>query len=43
MADSEKTPATLLDELAALDPPLRRDVAKGLQKLAGQWCATGSR
>ena len=28
MADIEKNPATLLDELAALDPPQRREVAR---------------
>ena len=34
MADSEKAPATLLDDLAALDPPKRREVAKELRKVS---------
>ena len=34
MADTEKTAATLLAELAALDPPQRREVAKELRKVA---------
>ncbi len=34
MADSEKTPATLFDYLAALDPSQRREVAKELRKVA---------
>jgi hypothetical protein len=34
MADAEKAPATLLDELAALDPPQRREVAKELRTVA---------
>jgi hypothetical protein len=34
MADTEKTAATLLAELAALDPPQRREVAKELRKAA---------
>ena len=34
MADSEKTPAMLLDDLAALDPDQRRVVAKELRKVA---------
>ena len=34
MADSEKIPATLLDELAALNPPQRQEVAKELQRVA---------
>ena len=34
MADSEKTPATLLDDLAALDSPQRREVAKELREMA---------
>ena len=31
---TEKTAATLLAELAALDPPQRREVAKELRKVA---------
>ena len=34
MADTEKTAATLLAELAALDPPQRREVAKELRRVA---------
>jgi len=34
MADTEKTPATLLDELAALEPARRRELAKQLRKVA---------
>ena len=34
MADTAKTAAMLLDELAALDPPTRREVAKELRKVA---------
>jgi hypothetical protein len=34
MADTEKTPAMLLDELATLDPAQRREVAKELRKVA---------
>ena len=34
MADSEKTAATLLDDLAALDPSQRREVATELRKVA---------
>jgi hypothetical protein len=34
MADSEKTPAMLLDDLAALDPTERRGVAEELRKVA---------
>ena len=34
MADNKKTPAVLLDDLAALDPTRRRTVAKELRKVA---------
>jgi hypothetical protein len=34
MADTEKTPAMLLDELATLDPPQRREVAAALRTVA---------
>ena len=34
MADIEKTAGALLDELAALDPAQRREVAKELRKVA---------
>lgn len=34
MADTERTAATLLDELAALDPQQRRRVAKELRQVA---------
>ena len=34
MADNEKTPTALLDELTALDPAQRREVAKELCKVA---------
>ena len=34
MADTEKTAAMLLDDLAALDPPQRRQVAKELRQMA---------
>ena len=34
MADIDKNPATLLAELAALDPPQRRDVAAALRRVA---------
>ncbi len=34
MADTAKTAAMLLDELAALDPAQRREVAKELRKVA---------
>ena len=34
MADTERTPATLLDELAALEPARRRQLAKQLRKVA---------
>ena len=34
MADTEKTPAMLLDELAALDPAQRREVATTLRQVA---------
>ncbi|MGO9354816.1 MAG: hypothetical protein ACLP3C_29750 [Mycobacterium sp.] len=34
MADIEKTTATLLDELAALEPARRRELAKQLRKVA---------
>jgi len=34
MADTEKTTAMLLDELAALDPPQRREVAAALRAVA---------
>ena len=34
MADTAKTASMLLDELAALDPPTRREVAKGLSKVS---------
>jgi hypothetical protein len=33
-ADTDKTAATLLDELAALDPPQRREVAAALRSVA---------
>jgi hypothetical protein len=34
MADTEKTPETLLDDLAALDSPQRHQVAAALRKVA---------
>ena len=34
MSDTEKAPATLLDELAARDPPQRREVAAALRTVA---------
>jgi hypothetical protein len=34
MADTQKTAAMLLDELAALDPPQRREVAAALRSMA---------
>ena len=34
MADIDKNPATLLAELAALDPPQRREVAAALRRVA---------
>ena len=34
MAETEKTAATLLAELAALDPPQRREVPKELRMVA---------
>ncbi len=34
MADTEKTPATLLDQLAALEPARRRELAKQLREVA---------
>ncbi len=34
MTDTEKTAATLLDDLAALDPSQRHEVAKELRKVA---------
>ena len=34
MTDNEKTAAMLFAELAALDPPQRREVAKQLRKVA---------
>jgi hypothetical protein len=34
MDDTEKTPATLLDQLAALEPARRRELAKQLRKVA---------
>ena len=34
MADTEMSPATLLDEVAALNPHQRRQVAKELRKVA---------
>ena len=34
MADIDKNPATLLAELAALDPPQRREVAAALRGVA---------
>ncbi len=34
MADTEKTPATLLDQLAALELARRRELAKQLRKVA---------
>ncbi len=34
MSGTEKTPRALLDELAALDPVTRREVAKKLRKVA---------
>jgi hypothetical protein len=34
MADTEKTSAMLLDELAALDPVQRREVARELRNLS---------
>ena len=34
MADTEQTPAALLDELAALEPARRRELAKQLRKVA---------
>ncbi len=34
MADTEKTPPTLLDQLAALEPARRRELAKQLRKVA---------
>jgi hypothetical protein len=34
MADTKKSPATLLDELAALNPAQRHEVAKELRKVA---------
>ena len=39
MADNEKTPTALLDELAALDPSQRRKVAKELRKVAETFAA----
>jgi len=36
MADTEKTPAMLLDELATLDPAQRREVAKELRETDGK-------
>ena len=35
MADTKKSPATLLDELARLDPQARREVATTLRKVSG--------
>ena len=34
MADNTKTPAALLDDLAALDPPHRREVTEELRRVA---------
>ena len=34
MADNEKTPTALLDELATLDPAQRQEVATELRKVA---------
>jgi hypothetical protein len=34
MGHTDKTPATLLDELAALDPSQRREVAAALRRVA---------
>ena len=34
MADTEKTPAMLLDELAALDPAQRREVSAIVRRLS---------
>jgi recombinational DNA repair ATPase RecF len=34
MADTEKTPAMLLDELSALDPARRRELAAALRSVA---------
>ncbi len=34
MADTAKTGAMLLEELAALDPPTRREVAKELRQVS---------
>ena len=34
MADTEMSPSTLLDELAALDPAQRQEVATELRKVA---------
>jgi len=39
--DTEKSPAALLDELAALDPSQRREVAKELRKLAETFAEVG--
>jgi len=36
MADTEKTPAMLLDDLAALDPPQRCEVAAALRSVAAR-------
>ena len=34
MADTEKTPATLLDDIASLDPQARREVATTLRQVS---------
>jgi hypothetical protein len=34
MSDTEKSPATLLDELASLDPDARRELATNLRQVS---------
>ena len=36
MADTDKTPEALLDQLAARDPPQRREVAAALRSVAAR-------
>ena len=43
MADIDKNPATLLAELAALDPPQRRDVAVAVALMSASTLASTAR
>ncbi len=43
MADTEESPATLLDELASLDPQARRELGTTLREVSESFASTAPR